>query len=82
MIELLRRAADRDADAVARAVAAARPDVVATACLVAIMAQGPGYHCTAEADIERLKGRVAIVLAAWQRDAVAAATPGLNHKQR
>lgn len=29
----------------------ARPDVVATACLVAIMAQGPGYHCTAEAEI-------------------------------
>ena len=29
----------------------ARPDVVATACLVAIMAQGPGYHCTAEDDI-------------------------------
>ena len=29
----------------------ARPDVVATACLVAIMAQGPGYHCTAEDSI-------------------------------
>ncbi|MFI7340999.1 Asp/Glu racemase [Streptomyces sp. NPDC050085] len=29
----------------------ARPDVVATACLVAIMAQGPGHHCTAEAEI-------------------------------
>ncbi|MDT0269834.1 Asp/Glu racemase [Streptomyces sp. DSM 44915] len=29
----------------------ARPDVVATACLVAIMAQGPGHHCAAEADI-------------------------------
>jgi maleate isomerase len=28
-----------------------RPDVVATACLVAIMAQGPGYHCTAEDEI-------------------------------
>ncbi len=26
----------------------ARPDVVASACLVAIMAQGAGYHCTAE----------------------------------
>ncbi|RNL85769.1 maleate cis-trans isomerase family protein [Halostreptopolyspora alba] len=25
-----------------------RPDIVATACLVAIMAQGPGFHCTAE----------------------------------
>ncbi len=29
----------------------ARPDIVATACLVAIMAQGPKYHCTGEADI-------------------------------
>jgi maleate isomerase len=29
----------------------ARPDVVTSACLVAIMAQGPGYHCTAEAEI-------------------------------
>ena len=32
-------------------IADARPDVVASACLVAIMAQGPGYHCTAEAQI-------------------------------
>ncbi|WP_433786463.1 maleate cis-trans isomerase family protein [Actinomycetospora sp. CA-101289] len=30
-----------------------RPGVVATACLVAIMAQGPGFHCTAEDDITR-----------------------------
>jgi maleate isomerase len=29
----------------------ARPDVVASACLVAIMAQGAGYHCNAEAQI-------------------------------
>ena len=29
----------------------ARPDVVASACLVAIMAQGPDYHCRAEAEI-------------------------------
>ncbi|MEV0281116.1 Asp/Glu racemase [Streptomyces sp. NPDC050610] len=29
----------------------ARPDVVASACLVAIMAQGPGHHCVAEAEI-------------------------------
>ncbi|MDT0445186.1 maleate cis-trans isomerase family protein [Streptomyces johnsoniae] len=29
----------------------ARPDLVTTACLVAIMAQGPGYHCTAEDSI-------------------------------
>lgn len=29
----------------------ARPDVVASACLVAIMAQGAGYHCQAEDQI-------------------------------
>ena len=29
----------------------ARPDVVSSACLVAIMAQGAGYHCTAEDQI-------------------------------
>ncbi|NLU73876.1 Asp/Glu racemase [Streptomyces sp. HNM0575] len=29
----------------------ARPDIVATACLVAIMAQGPGHHCAAEDEI-------------------------------
>lgn len=29
----------------------AQPDIVASACLVAIMAQGPGYHCTAEDEI-------------------------------
>jgi maleate isomerase len=29
----------------------ARPDVVASACLVAIMAQGPGHHCHAEGQI-------------------------------
>lgn len=28
-----------------------RPDVVATACLVAIMAEGPNSHCSAEAEI-------------------------------
>ncbi|MER5886217.1 Asp/Glu racemase [Streptomyces sp. NPDC001941] len=42
-----------------------RPDVVATACLVAIMAQGPGYHCTAEAEITdalRAEGSVAPVV--------------------
>lgn len=30
-----------------------RPDAIVSACLVAIMAQGPGYHCTAEEDIAR-----------------------------
>jgi maleate isomerase len=32
----------------------ARCDVVATACLVALMAQGPGYHCTAEDHIREV----------------------------
>ncbi|UED88779.1 Asp/Glu racemase [Streptomyces profundus] len=40
MNEQSRRAAAELADA--------RPDIVTTACLVAIMAQGPGYHCVAE----------------------------------
>jgi maleate isomerase len=34
-----------------------RPDVVATACLVAIMAQGPGSHCVAQAEIESILER-------------------------
>ena len=34
-----------------------QPDVVATACLVAIMAQGPGSHCTAQAEIESILER-------------------------
>jgi maleate isomerase len=36
------------AERAAAELADARPDVVATACLVAIMAQGPGFHCSAE----------------------------------
>jgi maleate isomerase len=35
----------------AQEIADAQPDAVVTACLVAIMAQGPGYHCTAESEI-------------------------------
>lgn len=35
-------------DRAALELADARPDVIASACLVAIMAQGAGYHCTAE----------------------------------
>ncbi len=35
-------------DRAALELADARPDIVASACLVAIMAQGAGYHCTAE----------------------------------
>lgn len=34
-----------------------RPDVVATACLVAIMAQGPGSHRAAEVEIESILER-------------------------
>ncbi|ALE82636.1 Asp/Glu racemase [Pseudonocardia sp. EV170527-09] len=45
------RAMNAQARRAAAELADARPDVVATACLVAIMAQGPGYHCTAEDDI-------------------------------
>ncbi|EON25709.1 sp/Glu/hydantoin racemase [Nocardioides sp. CF8] len=47
--ELLRMNAQTERAALE--VADARPDVVASACLVAIMAQGAGYHCTAEAQI-------------------------------
>jgi len=40
----------------------ARCDVIATACLVALMAQGPGYHCTAEDQIrEVLRAEDALV---------------------
>ncbi|GAA0910356.1 aspartate/glutamate racemase family protein [Pseudonocardia zijingensis] len=42
------RAMNAQAERAATELADARPDVLATACLVAIMAQGPGYHCTAE----------------------------------
>ncbi|MDX6647414.1 MAG: maleate isomerase [Miltoncostaeaceae bacterium] len=34
-----------------------RPDVVATACLVAIMAQGPKHHCVVQAEIESILDR-------------------------
>ncbi|MFE5021762.1 aspartate/glutamate racemase family protein [Streptomyces sp. NPDC056656] len=45
------RAMNAQTERAASELADARPDVVATACLVAIMAQGPGYHCTAEEEI-------------------------------
>ncbi|MEV7005088.1 aspartate/glutamate racemase family protein [Streptosporangium sp. NPDC051022] len=44
-------AMNAQAERAALELADARPDVVATACLVAIMAQGPGYHCVAEDSI-------------------------------
>ena len=48
--EELRAMNDQTARAAAE-LADARCDVVATACLVALMAQGPGFHCTAEDEI-------------------------------
>lgn len=38
----------------------ARPDVVTSACLVAIMAQGAGYHCRAEAQITGVLDRESV----------------------
>jgi maleate isomerase len=48
------RAMNAQAERAAAELADARPDVVATACLVAIMAQAPGYHCTAEDAISKV----------------------------
>jgi len=45
------RAMNAQTERAALEIADARPDVVTTACLVAIMAQGAGYHCTAEEQI-------------------------------
>lgn len=45
------RAMNAQTERAALELADARPDVVTTACLVAIMAQGAGYHCTAEDQI-------------------------------
>lgn len=42
------KAMNAQTERAAQELADARPDVVASACLVAIMAQGAGYHCTAE----------------------------------
>jgi maleate isomerase len=42
------KAMNVESERAATQLADARPDVVATACLVAIMAQGPRFHCTAE----------------------------------
>jgi maleate isomerase len=48
------RAMNAQMDRCAAELADARCDVVTTACLVAIMAQGPGFHCTAEDQISRV----------------------------
>ncbi|WP_158171116.1 maleate cis-trans isomerase family protein [Rhodococcus sp. JT-3] len=45
------RAMNAQTERAATELADARPDVVASACLVAIMAQGPKHHCAAEAEI-------------------------------
>ena len=45
------RAMNAQTDRAAAELADLRPHVAATACLVAIMAQGPGHHVTAEAQI-------------------------------
>jgi maleate isomerase len=51
------RSMNAQTERAATELADARPDVVATACLVAIMAQGPGYHCTAEEQIDEVLRR-------------------------
>jgi maleate isomerase len=45
------REMNAQSEGAAVALSDARPDLVASACLVAIMAQGPGFHCTAEETI-------------------------------
>jgi maleate isomerase len=45
------RSMNDQTDRAAAELADAGPDVVATACLVALMAQGAGHHCVAEARI-------------------------------
>jgi maleate isomerase len=48
------RAMNAQTERAATELADMRPDVVATACLVAIMAQGPGYHRVMQAEIESI----------------------------
>jgi maleate isomerase len=48
------RAMNEETERATTELADLRPDVVATACLVAIMAQGPGSHRAAEAEIESI----------------------------
>ena len=48
------RAMNEETERATAELADLRPDVVATACLVAIMAQGPGSHRAAEAEIESI----------------------------
>jgi maleate isomerase len=48
------RSMNAESERAAAEIADLQPDVVATACLVAIMAQGPGYHRVAEEQIARV----------------------------
>ena len=50
------RAMNAQVGRAAAEIADLRPDVVATACLVAIMAQGVDHHCTAEKEIAEFLG--------------------------
>lgn len=51
------RAMNAETDRAAAELADMRPDTVATACLVAIMAQGRGHHCAAEEAIATVLDR-------------------------
>ena len=51
------RAMNAQTERATRELADLRPSVVATACLVAIMAQGPGHHRVVEAEIESILER-------------------------
>jgi maleate isomerase len=51
------RAMNEQTERAATELADLRPDVVATACLVAIMAEGPGTHRAAEAEIDSVLER-------------------------
>jgi maleate isomerase len=51
------RAMNAQTERATRELADMRPSVVATACLVAIMVQGPNRHCVVQADIESILER-------------------------
>jgi maleate isomerase len=51
------RAMNAQTERAAAELADMRPSAVATACLVAIMAQGPGHHCVMQAEIESVLER-------------------------
>ena len=51
------RAMNAQTERAATELADMRPGVVATACLVAIMAQGPKHHCVVQAEIESILQR-------------------------